>query len=401
MDTVVDKIRSKGLLIRNLLQELQTHSSIERWYNPQRSDQMVWAGSPFKWNLDDGGRQIQANVLEQYRRFHSLVSALLSQQPRDTLEDLKQADAQILEIIEQKEGPYTPEARKHFDRALGAIEVEIGLLDRLYGQADETPILIPDTNALIFNPDIEKWKFDRVPRFVIVLVPGVTSDLDKFKLNHRVENVRTKSEKLIRQIKEYRRRATAANRTLEQGASLISGVSEIRSIAVEPQMNASLPWLDPTNADDKILASVIEVMRTNPRSPVFLVTRDFNLQNKADLAGVSFLEPPDLGPVPNVAPAALKVRPFRWFVGQFSAALLLAGCSEIVLFGMRKILFEEIALTGKVHAEQLSIIGICTLMMFVVGRFIAKLSWFANASAILILTGIEFFRIFGVCNLRV
>jgi hypothetical protein len=42
-----------------------------------------------------------------------------------------------------------------------------------------------------------------------------------------------------------------------------------------------------------LLAGVIEVMRIRPRSPVLLVTRDINLQNKAEFADVPFIEPPD------------------------------------------------------------------------------------------------------------
>ena len=80
---------------------------------------------------------------------------------------------------------------------------------------------------------------------------------------------------------------------LADGAVVVTGVSNIIAIAVEPKMEASLPWLDPASKDDQILASVIEVMRMRPRSPVLLVTRDINLQNKAEFANMPFVEPPD------------------------------------------------------------------------------------------------------------
>ena len=35
-------------------------------------------------------------------------------------------------------------------------------------------------------------------------------------------------------------------------------------------------------------------MRLYPHSAVFLVTRDINLQNKAELAKVCFIEPPEV-----------------------------------------------------------------------------------------------------------
>jgi hypothetical protein len=49
-------------------------------------------------------------------------------------------------------------------------------------------------------------------------------------------------------------------------------------------MDRSLPWLDPENRDDRLIATTIEVMRTHPRSPVVLVSTDINAQNKAEHA---------------------------------------------------------------------------------------------------------------------
>jgi hypothetical protein len=54
----------------------------------------------------------------------------------------------------------------------------------------------------------------------------------------------------------------------------------------------TLPWLDPSVPDDRMLASTVEAMRTHPRSTVALVTGDISLQNKATFARVPFLEPP-------------------------------------------------------------------------------------------------------------
>jgi predicted ribonuclease YlaK len=112
-------------------------------------------------------------------------------------------------------------------------------------------------------------------------------------VNHRVESVRDKSEKVIRIVKECRRRAMSAGGKLSEGAPLVKGVCDIIAIATEPDMEKSLPWLDKQNNDDRLLAGVIEVMRLRPRSPVFLVSRDINLQNKADFANVPYVEPPD------------------------------------------------------------------------------------------------------------
>jgi len=72
--------------------------------------------------------------------------------------------------------------------------------------------VIPDTNALLFNPELQEWSFELVRQFIIVLLPTVLSELDKLKMDHRSESVRPKAEKLIRQIKEYPRRGRLTNK---------------------------------------------------------------------------------------------------------------------------------------------------------------------------------------------
>ncbi|MDQ3997680.1 MAG: PIN domain-containing protein [Gemmatimonadota bacterium] len=67
----------------------------------------------------------------------------------------------------------------------------------------------------------------------------------------------------------------------------------MKTIALEPRVEETLAWLDPYNDDDRILAALVEVKRQHPRTPVVLVTRDINLQNKAEYAGLPFIEPPD------------------------------------------------------------------------------------------------------------
>jgi hypothetical protein len=293
MNTVLDNLRMEATRLRHILEELLAHSSIKRWHDPNTSE-FGYMGGHFRWEpLDDEGRQAQAKSLEEYRRFYSVVSTLLREQPEDTLGTLEETNTTILELIQQQTPLYTADPNSHFDGALKAIDSQIGLLDRLHGHGDRKPVFVPDTNALIFNPAIEEWRFDGVAQFTILLTPPVLAELDSLKVNHRVEAVRDKSEKVIRQLKEYRRRAGAAGGRLADGVTLVNGLSDIVAIATEPKMDASLPWLDPANKDDQILAAVIEVMRMRPRSPVLLVTRDINLQNKAEFANVQFVEPPD------------------------------------------------------------------------------------------------------------
>ena len=80
--------------------------------------------------------------------------------------------------------------------------------------------------------------------------------------------------------------------SLLEGVDLLKGSTRLRMLAIEPKLEASLPWLDEAVMDDRILASIIEVIRQHPRSPVIALSHDLNFQNKAELAGIPCIEPP-------------------------------------------------------------------------------------------------------------
>jgi predicted ribonuclease YlaK len=178
----------------------------------------------------------------------------------------------------------TSDARKKTHEALDVIVSKIA---DLYDSSDGTPIYVPDTNAILANPELEEWKFGH--RFTIHLTPTVLRELDEMKV-HRNPDVAAKAEGVIRRIKGYRDRGGGS---LRDPVPLRSGRSTLQAGAVEPNMNETLPWLDPENRDDRIIASVIETMRSHVRSPVTLVTRDLNMQNKASHAAIPYIEPPE------------------------------------------------------------------------------------------------------------
>lgn len=68
------------------------------------------------------------------------------------------------------------------------------------------------------------------------------------------------------------------------GVPLRNGVSSIYA-----DMIAALPWLHPAHQDDRLLATVLQIATRYLRRPVALVTRDINLQNKAEFCRVRLL----------------------------------------------------------------------------------------------------------------
>jgi hypothetical protein len=176
-----------------------------------------------------------------------------------------------------------PEAKERFRAELaGCFE----LLHSL-GQSTGATTVVPDTNVLIRSPDIAGY--DRVlgiSAYTVVLVPPVLAELDALKVGRISPTVHEKARKFSERIKEWRRRGE-----LHRGVK-VQGQVTVRTEGREPSFEASLSWLDPTVADDRIIACVLEVQRRYPTDRVVLLTGDVNLLAKADMAGI----PPPIRP---------------------------------------------------------------------------------------------------------
>jgi hypothetical protein len=285
LKTVSEEVNERADKIRALIDELLGHSSLHQWNHPG-SGIMSTSGN-HSWRVSDEGRRIRSRALEEYRRYAAIVRVLLAEQPPKTQKAFEQTDKTLTKMLEQSGSTWhktTAEAKVAADKAL---DEQLRLLGDLYDATEGVAVFVPDTNALLHNPDLDKWTFVSAQTFELVLLPTVLGELDVLKMTHRDANVRQKAESLIGRIKSYRSRGD-----LTEGVVLRKHVSSVRALAVEPRFDQSLPWLDRDNNDDRIIASFVEVMRQHPRSPVVLVTRDINLQNKAALAAFPFVEPP-------------------------------------------------------------------------------------------------------------
>ena len=293
MQTVTDNLHESGNQIKCLGRDLLLkHSGLARDWNVNNPDSdmlFISASGNHDWKpLGQDGLRLQSRIRQEFDRFLATLRALLRMQPSHVQETIAENARVIHEIIDQQGLTWiktTDEAVQKFDTAVdGLVEQVAGLHDGSEGNH----IYVPDTNALCYNPQLDEWTVDESPIFTLVLMPTVLSELDQLKVNHRNEDFRQKAEGLIRRIKGYRSRGR-----LSDGVTLRTGRSTLKTIAVEPKLEESLPWLDANNNDDRLLAGLLEVMRLHPRCPVLLVTRDINLQNKAEYAGFPFVEPPE------------------------------------------------------------------------------------------------------------
>lgn len=292
MKTVAENLEDTASEIERLLSDLlMNYSAIYRWnrHDPHGHVTVFSSRGDYAFEpLNDEGRQLQSRVLEEYRRFYALLRILFHEQPQHTIQTLSMADA-VLETTIEQQSTWCSTTEKALQTAVDALRSEFGLIRGLYDASGGTTLYVPDTNALLYNPKLETWAFAESPKFTLILLPTVLSELDSHKTNNRNEAVRDKANKLIHQIKEFRRRGK-----LIDGVVVVKGKISIMTIATEPKTMFFLPWFDPNNNDDRILASTLEVMRRYPKSPVVVVSLDVNLQNKADFARITCIEPPPI-----------------------------------------------------------------------------------------------------------
>jgi hypothetical protein len=97
--------------------------------------------------------------------------------------------------------------------------------------------------------------FPGAQRFTLILTATVVGELDRLKVEHRNPDFRAKAEGVINRLKSYRGRGE-----LSRGVLLRPNVSSIKTIALEPNVEETLRWLDFGNDDDRILASFVAEM---------------------------------------------------------------------------------------------------------------------------------------------
>jgi PIN domain len=115
-------------------------------------------------------------------------------------------------------------------------------------------ILVPDTNALIKAPDVASYgAVVGQTAYTVVILPTVLSELDKLKIVHRDDDFRKKVQSVINRLKGLRQRGNILD------GVTVNKVVTVRMIAQESDFKKTLSWLDPTNNDDRIIATTLEV----------------------------------------------------------------------------------------------------------------------------------------------
>jgi hypothetical protein len=264
---------------------LLDHSGI-RYYDINADSSDVWfvGWNPYRWTpLTGGGQRARGEARKLAASWKELGEQAIRASAAESLDEFEQAgstlDSVLVQDLDGDGGAvaHTIEVvRQRVRDALDAQRTILANLPSAHGEGGR--LLVPDTNALIYKPELENWQLGP-GRWTLVLVPQVVRELDVKKMDPRIG---TKAEAIIGRLKDYGRRGDTFT-----GVRLAGDVA-VREVAIDADMSETLRWLRSGHADDELLASVLELRWSDLRADIQLVTRDRNLQNKARLARMSY-----------------------------------------------------------------------------------------------------------------
>jgi hypothetical protein len=280
MKTFVEHLTIELNKVRQTMFELLDNSRIKFWKDDPFSNVVIIAPTQY-WDTPIETEQIlQIKIKKSYAQWFEIFKLFTENSPEVSKKKIDQIDKFINNWIEKKSDWGIPntiaEAKEKFETQ---IEFFYDTLKLYSNTGNKEIIIVPDTNALIQEPDPKSYKLiSGFENLTIVFLPTVLSELDELKIKSSNPDFQKKVKSVIKRLKGYRNQGS-----LIEGV-LIEKTIYLKMIASEPNFGKTLSWLDENNNDDRIIASALEIQRDNPSSAVCLVTSDINLQNKAEMA---------------------------------------------------------------------------------------------------------------------
>lgn len=174
MKTVAELLSERGAELLSLLEILlREHSSLYLW-NPPGSGIVHVSGDHAYRELDAQGKQLQSRLLEEYTEFADLVAVLLKAQPEKVRKSHDKHRKTILAAITQEGSTWHQSIDQGWASASNALRSQMASVENLYSaSAEGAVVVVPDINALLWNPRLEEWSFTEITSFEMCLVPVV------------------------------------------------------------------------------------------------------------------------------------------------------------------------------------------------------------------------------------
>jgi len=291
VSSLLDNLLSELDKLETLTYDLLDASKIGRFRNDPDSILLILE-IPYWDKLDNEGIIKQAKALTAFNSVYGIIEFIFSDKPSNIKNKVNEIKTSVMSFVDQKASYCLSEIPLSIPEAKEIIKSKFAdlhsFLDCFKSTGEQGFILILDANALIKNPDIQTYGRNiESDKYTVIITPTVLGELDKLKVVREKEYFREKVESIINRIKGFR-----------QQGNLLDGIIThktvtVKTIAKEPKAEEVLSWLDKDVADDRIIASALEIQRENLSAKVILVTSDINLQNKAEAARLPYIETPE------------------------------------------------------------------------------------------------------------
>ncbi len=288
MKTFVDHLTSELDSIKQSMFELLDNSRILHREHDYSSYVITIAPNYYWDKPTEEEITQQINIKKIYRQWIEVCRLFTENLPDESKKKIEEIDKLIVNWLEKKNewGASVPST---ISKAKSILESEMQFLYQtlaLYAKIGKRQmILVPDTNALIQKPEPKTYRtLTGEKSITIVFLPTVLSELDGLKVKSLNPNFQKKVKSVISRLKGYRRQGN-----MIEGVTVEKTIT-LKMIASEPNFKNTFSWLDKENNDDRIIASTLEIQKENPSSVVCIVTSDINLQNKAEVAKLSYLD---------------------------------------------------------------------------------------------------------------
>ena len=286
----LDVLRTLETETRTALEAVLAVSSVRERFPDDGSGRIVIiTPHPWTWGpLSPDGQRLIGVARRALDAWVEKATGAIHASAHERVVDFVDEQTRLCRVVErssQSDGPSAPDIPGVLRDVHEALDRQLALVEELPSAHEPAAtVVVPDTNALIYDPAIETWNVGTEP-IVITVLPQVISELDGKKMDTAIGE---KAKGLIRRFKEFDRRGDTL-----VGVPIVGKVM-FREVAVDSAFDGAPSWLDKRNADDRILAGALELAQREISSRVVLVTRDRNMQNKARRLSLAYVDAEEL-----------------------------------------------------------------------------------------------------------
>lgn len=285
--TYLERLRTELDALRRTYKEILTDSQIHN-VDPNRSGSAIFFVGAVQWDwaASDGALEQKRMALLGKVRSWAVLFRLLFAHPTPTVQARIDDDLGLLERWLVRDGgdhsvpPAIDTAQRMLDDAIADLHQLLELLPR----DQHTIRLVVDTNSLINDPDLARYRSDLGPAYLVHLLPVVLGEIDNLKLAGRTPELREAARKANKRLKGLR-----DNGDVTAGARVAGEVHAVFDFR-EPSREGLPSWLDLSVPDDRLVAACMRLQSDHPGSALYVATSDINLQTKLAAVGLPFVD---------------------------------------------------------------------------------------------------------------